>query len=183
MAYEIALNKAWQELIKLNAAKRLSVRFVGDEYDIDLDNRQVLSLSCNVAAKDFPTILILHYLAQRLKGLPPLTGEWLNFRELSGIEGYSTAFRKRSIEPIIRKYGNNPEGILSCLERLPAKKINQADVGIILEVFEQVPARILLWRSDEEFGPDANMFFDRSITHIFCTEDIVVLAGIIASRI
>jgi hypothetical protein len=125
-------------------------------------------------------ILILHYLAQRLKGLPELTEEWLTFRELSGIEGYYPAFRKRSIEPIIRKYGSNPEGILETIERLPAKKVMQGDVGIVLEAFERVPVLIKLWRKDAEFGPDANMLFDRSITKIFCTEDIVVLAGMVA---
>jgi hypothetical protein len=40
-----------------------------------------------------------------------------------------------------------------------------------------------MWRPDEEFGPEANLLFDKSITGIFCTEDIVVLAGIIASEV
>ena len=143
----------------------------------------MLSLACNVPAKDFVAILILHYLISKLKGLPPLTDEWIGFKELSGVEGYSSAFRIRAIEPIIRKYGHKPEMILETLDRLPAKRINQGDIGIVLDVFEGVPVLNILWRGDEEFGPEANMLFDRSITRIFSTEDIVVLAEFVARQL
>jgi hypothetical protein len=183
MSYDVAINKAWEELGKLSPEKTFTVKFLGDEYTADFTNRQIMSLACNVPAKDFTAILILHYLASKLKGLPRLTGEWLSFKELSGVEGYYPAFRKRAIEPIIRKYGENPEAILEDLDRLPAKRVNQGDIGIVSEVFEGVPALITIWRKDEEFGPDANMLFDKSITQIFCTEDIVVLAGFIAGQL
>ena len=181
MSYEIALQKGWEELSLLNPGKTLAVKFLADEYTIDFSEKKVLSLSCNVAAGDFTAILILHYLAHKLKGLPRLIGEWLTFKELSGVEGYAAAFRNRAIDPIIRKYGSHPEGVLAVLDRLPAKRVEQGDVGIVLEAFEDIPVMITLWRADTEFGPDANMLFDKSITKIFCTEDIVVLAGFVAS--
>ena len=183
MSYEAAIDKAWEDLFKLRPHKNLSLKFLADEYSIDLAQKRVISLSCNVPAKDFTAILILHYLARKLKGLPRLTGEWLPFRELSGVEGYLPAFRKRAIEPIIRKYGDNPKAILEVLDRLPAKRVDQGDIGIVLEAFQGVPVLIILWRPDQEFGPEANMLFDKSITQIFCTEDIVVLAGFLASQL
>ena len=183
MGYEIAINKAWEELAKLKPAGNLSVKFLADEYDIDLAAKKVMSLSCNVPVKDFPTVLILHYFIQKLKGLPDLANEWLPFRELSGIEGYYPAFKKRSIDPIIRKYGHSPESLMQVLDRLPAKKVQGADEAIVLQVFDGVPVLIKLWRSDDEFGPDANIFFDKSVTKIFCIEDIVVLAGIVAASL
>ncbi len=183
MSYDLAINKAWEELASLNPEKTVSVRFLADEYTVDFEAKKVISLSCNIPAKDFTAILILHYLAAKLKGLAALTDEWMSFKELSGVEGYYPAFRKRAIEPIIRKYGSHPEGMLEVLERLPAKRVDQGDIGIVLEVFAGVPAMVTLWRSDEEFGPEANLLFDRSITQVFCTEDIVVLAGFIASQL
>ena len=183
MSYDIAINKAWDELAKLNPGEIPSVKFLADEYSVDLEAKKVFSLSCNVPAKDFPSVLILHYLMQKLKGLPDLTGEWLSFRQFSGIEGYYPSFKNRAIKPIIRKYGNNPQGLLQVLERLPAKRVMEADASIVLEAFERIPVLLKLWRGDDEFGPDANMLFDRSITKIFCTEDIVVLAGIVAASL
>ena len=183
MGYEVAINKAWQDLAKLNVTEVFSIRFLADEYTVDPRQKKVLSLSCNVLPKDFTAILILHYLIQKKAGLPELTDEWVTFKELSAVEGYYPAFRKRAIEPIIRKYGSHPEGVLSVLERLPAKRVSQGDLGLVIEALEKVPVLITLWRSDDEFGPEANMLFDRSIARIFCTEDIVVLAGIIASQL
>jgi len=183
MGYSAAINKAWEDLAALNISQVFSIRFLADEYSVDHQQRAVSSLSCNVPAKDFVAVLILHYLIQKIKGLPELASEWAGFKEVSAIEGYYPAFKKRAIEPIVRKYGANPEGVLSVLERLPAKRINQGDIGIVVEAFEKVPALITLWRGDEEFGPEANVLFDRSITRIFCAEDIVVLAGLIASQI
>lgn len=183
MGYEVALNKAWDELVGLNSDRIISVKFLADEYTVNPKDKKVISLSCNMPAKDFIVILILHYLICKLKGLTPLTGEWISFKELTAGESYYPAFRKRAIEPIIAKYGNNPQGLLGALDRLPAKRVNQGDIGIVLEAFAGVPVLITLWRGDDEFGPEANILFDKSITQIFCTEDIVVLAGFISGSV
>lgn len=183
MSYDIAINKAWEELVALAEEKNLSVNFLGDEYSVDLEAKKLISLACNVPAKDFTAILILHYMAKKIKGLRRLMGEWVSFKELSGIEGYYPAFRKRAIEPIIRKYGSNPKALLTVLERLPAKRAQTADVSIVVEAFEGVPVLVELWAGDEEFGPEANMLFDKNITDIFCTEDTVVLAGLVAATL
>ena len=183
MSYQVAIDKSWDELIRLKPKGNLSIKFFADEYSVNIEGRRVLSLSCNAPVKDFIAILILHYLTSKLKGLPSLTNEWMNFKELSGVEGYLSAFRRRAIEPIIRKYGHKPEGLLEALDRLPGKRVNQGDIGIVLDVFEQVPVLVSFWRADEEFGPEANMLFDRSITKIFCTEDIVVFGGFVAASL
>jgi hypothetical protein len=144
MAYAVALEKAWQEVAGAVSQNIFSVKFLADEYSVDCDKKSVMSLSCNVPAKEFTAIILLHYIARKHKGLPQLTGKWLTFREFSGIEGYFDAFKKRSIEPIIRKYGKNPEGLLEVLKRLPSRKADGGDVGIIVDVFEGVPVLIKL---------------------------------------
>ncbi len=183
MGYEAAFKKAWEDLANLKSPKNLSVKFLADEYSIDTLGEKVLSLSCNVPAKDFLSILILHYTARKLQGLPALSGQWLTFRELSGVEGYYDAYHKRSIEPIIRKYGKNPDTIKDVLGRLPGKLSEGGDVSLIIEAFANVPVLIKLWKPDTEFGPDENMYFDASIKNIFCTEDIIVLAQMVSSQL
>ena len=181
----MALDKAWGDLLNLNPnpANNLLVKFLADEYSVDIRERKVFSSSCNVPAKDFISILLLHYLAQKLKGLPVPSGRWLTFREFSGVEGYYEAFHRRCIEPIIRKYGKKPEALKDILGRLPAKLSDGADVSLVIEVFIDVPVLIKLWKQDAEFEPEANMYFDSSIKNIFCTEDIVVLAQMVASQL
>jgi len=183
MGYEAALKKSWDEFLALECGHSLSVRFLTDEYAVQPGERKILGLACNVPAKDFTVILILHYLVRKIKGLPPVSGVWLPFREVAGIEGYYAAFKKRSIEPIIRKYGNNPAALLAAAERFGARRFEGEGSSVIIDMFEGVPVLIKLWPADDEFGPDANIFFDSSIAGIFPIEDIVVLAGIIAARI
>jgi len=183
MSYAAALDKSWEELERLGVPDNLSVKFLADEYSLDSKARSVLSLSCNARAKDHAVILILHYLASRISGLPGLGGEWISFKELVAGEQYYPAFRKRAIEPIIRKYGNNPSGILLNNAGLAASRVEGLEVAITLSAFEGVPALIKIWRSDDEFAAEANMLFDKNISRIFCTEDVAVLGGFIAASI
>ena len=183
MSYKEALEKAWVEVSNLAQNSNFSIKLLTDEYNIDITKRNVFSLSCNTPAKDHIAIIILHYLIQKLKLkiLPKPTGKWIGFRQLSGGDGYYPTFKKRTIEPILRKYGPKPEGLLDRIGRFPAKKAETGDTGIVLEVFEDVPILITIWKQDEEFAPEVNINFDESISKIFCTEDIVVLTEFVAS--
>jgi hypothetical protein len=180
MGYEAALDKSWKALAQDNQTGVYTVKFLGDDYNIDLKDKRVVSCASDLAVKDFTAILILHYLAKKITGLAKLTRQWVSFKELSKVEGYGEAFRKRALEPIIQKYGTDPENLFTALRRLPGEKARTADASVIVEAFEGVPVLIELWAGDEEFGPEVNMLFDKSITDIFCTEDTVVLAGLIA---
>jgi hypothetical protein len=53
----------------------------------------------------------------------------------------------------------------------------------LTRAFEAVPILIELWEADEEFGPEANILFNKTITKIFCVEDIVVLAEVVARTV
>ena len=168
MTYDAAVHKAWGDIGALYSGREpIALRFFSDEYSIDVAGRRVLSLSCNVPAKDFVSILLLHYLKAKLEGLPDITGEWVSFKELSGGEAYYPAFRKRAIEPIIRKHGKAPQGIYAVLDKVRGQKLQQADAALTVEAFEKVPLLIEMWAGDDEFGPEANLLFDKSIQKIF----------------
>ena len=183
MVYETAIQKSWKDLKKSSDKSRYSVKLLCDSYNVNLKERTVLSSSCNIPVKSHAGILILHYLAKKLKGLHPVSGEWISFKELEGGEGYYPTFKKRVIEPIMRKYGTDPDSLLALVERFNAKRTRLADISIAFEVFEGVLILINFWRGDNEFGPEANVLFDRGIKEMFCTEDIVVLSEIVVHSI
>ena len=183
MGYEAALKKSWAELDSVLPQKTANVRFLADEYSIDLASRKVLSLSCNVPAKDYAVILILHYLTRSLKGLPPLTGEWVSFKQLEGGQGYYPTFKKRVIDPILRKYGSNPQALTGIVKRFKSRSVEMADAAVVIEAFEGVPVLLTIWKGDDEFGPEANVLFDKNIAQVFCTEDTIVMAGFVAYSI
>lgn len=181
MTYGPALEKAWTALSGLTGEKRLSVRFLADEYEIDPIKRTILSVSCNVPTKDYLTIILLHYLIKTLgpEGLPAPAGKWIDFRELEGGQGYYPAFKKRTIDVVLHKYGSSPDALLNINERFSARKVQAGDVGVVIEPFKNVLILITLNRADEEFGPDANILLDETAARTFCTEDIVVLTEIV----
>jgi len=183
VGYEVALQKGWDALLKLTQ-ERHSVRFLSDTYEVDPVGKKILSLSCNVPAKDYSGILILHYLRCKLdQGLPGITSRWISFKELTGGEGYYPAFKKRVIDTVMRKYGRKPEALLALVERFKGKTTELADFSVALDVLDGVPILINFWKGDDEFGPEANVLFDKSISDIFCTEDITVLSEIVVHSI
>lgn len=180
MGYDAALEKAWQGIDKASVEKNLTQDFLADAYSIDIANRRVLSISCNAAAKTFTTIILLHYLVKKCAGLPALQNEWISFQDIPESIGYYPVFKARVLRPLARKYGVHPEALVENAKRFGAQTATQGDVGVVIHAFQGVPLLITLWRADDEFGPEANVLFDKSITSIFCVEDIVVLAEIVA---
>ena len=183
MEYEAAIAKSWLELEGVAKEKRYSLRLLADKYEVDTEKKSVFSASCNIPAPPHATILILHYLKQKLIGLAPIRAKWIAFQELLGGQGYYPTFKKRVIDRIKRKYGERPDTLLGLVEKFKAERTQLADVSVVLEVFDNVPVLIQLWRADEEFGPSADVLFDESIAKIFCTEDVVVLSEFIVSSI
>lgn len=186
MGYQQAVEKAWGTLSGLNhEGQGISVTLLSDSYTVSLKNKTVMSDSCNVPAKEHVAILLLHYLARKAeaKAIPPLTGEWSDFKELPGGEGYYPAFKKRTIDRIVKKYGADPESIRNALKIMPGERSDRGDVGIVIRPFKEAAILITLSKADDEFGPDANILFDKNITGMFCTEDIVVLTEMVVHLI
>jgi hypothetical protein len=138
-------------------------------------------VSCNTEAKDYYKILILHYLANEGKVSDIKGDKWVSFRELDGGEVYFPAFRKRAIEPILRKYGSNPRGIFERQHFLDTEELDIGNVAISIKAFPKIKVAIVIWAKDEEFEADCNMLFNEGITRILPTEDAAVLGGIVAS--
>ncbi|MBN1383800.1 MAG: DUF3786 domain-containing protein [Elusimicrobia bacterium] len=183
MGYEAALKKAW-ECVEESASEELyEVRFLNRVFIIKLNDKSAVDKTDGRKVKDFISILILHYLEKRIKGLPLIAGEWISFKELSGGQSYYSAFHKNAIERLISKFEKNPD-ILSCLpDGLSCRRVEYGDSGIIIDVFEGVPVMITLWKGDDEFKFNANILFDKNISLIFCTEDVSILSGILVRNI
>ncbi len=181
--YKVALDISWKKLKALTDKSPFEISFMGDSYPLDAGSRSISSLSCNTPAREDLSVLLLHYLLSDLNGIPPLKREWVSFKDVPEGAFYYSAYRKRAIEPIIRKYGESPEAILTTMDKFNARRVQLGDIGIEFNVFEKVPVAISIWRKDEEFDANANILFDANIAEIFPTEDIAVLGGIIASAL
>ena len=50
---------------------------------------------------------------------------------------------------------------------------------MVVTALPLVPLALILWKGDDEFPPEGNILFDRSITSIFSAEDVAWLSGMV----
>ena len=126
-------------------------------------------------------ILILHYLATA-KGTAA-TGKLIPFRDLPGGVVYYPTFSKRTMEPLTRFFGREPELLKKVCQRLGAQPSDMGDTGIVINAFPRVPITMVLWHGDEELSPQLNLLFDANILDYLETEDVTVVCEIITWKL
>ena len=126
-------------------------------------------------------ILYLHYLcgAWSSKGAKA-TGEWISFQEIPDGRFYMDAFQRRAKNPMVMTFGEKPDLLLKVATELyGAVPFNQGDVSVVMAALPLVPIALILWKGDEEFPPEGNVLFDRSIIGVLSAEDIAWLSGMV----
>lgn len=126
-------------------------------------------------------VLILHYLNKATGSRP--NEDWIAYREVPDGSFYFAAFTGRAINPFKGTFGENAEILRELAPILEGKLIPEGDVGFIFTPFPHVPIKYLLWKGDDEFPPEANILFDRTVQEYLSAEDIAWLAGMIVYRL
>jgi hypothetical protein len=123
-------------------------------------------------------ILLLHY----LNGAPGIKvqGEWISYHDVPDGKFYMDAFLRRAKNPMVQVFGSRPELLVKLAATMyDAKLSDQGDLSVILQALPLVSVVLILWKGDEEFPPEGNIIFDRSIIDILSAEDIAWLSGMI----
>ena len=90
-------------------------------------------------------ILIFHYL-EKARGTP-LTGKWISFAEIPGGAFYHPVFLQRCKAPLVKYFGENPEGLLSAAAaEFKAEPWSMGDVGVKFQAFPFVALGLVLWK-------------------------------------
>ncbi|MCC4770995.1 DUF3786 domain-containing protein [Methanosarcina sp. DH2] len=176
MTYEIALNKAWGEIVALAPYQKYTVKFLTDIYEVKIIDRTVLMRSSDAPASEETSVLILRYLIGILKHGYNQKGEWISFKELRGGPSYYPAFKKNTIKPILKSLREDPDSLIKNLTgRFGGKLVEGGDVSIELVTFPDVRVKFIFWFGDEELPPEVIILFDRELAEIFTTEEIATL--------
>jgi hypothetical protein len=120
-------------------------------------------------------ILMLHYLTEA-KGTP-LQNKVISYKELPGGNIYIDPFNKRTLKPLLKIFGNNPEKLLAVGEKLNGKPANYGDYSITIKSLPRAPITYVLWQGDDEFPASGNVLFDASAPDYLHTEDYAFLAS------
>jgi len=126
-------------------------------------------------------VLILHYLLA--SEVPPLSHQWISYREIPGASFYFGAFIKRAVEPLKKVFGQNLPSFCRAAKILGAQEIENGDAGFEFTAFPAVPLQLILWTGDDEFPAEANILFNKNIGRILSPEDAAWLAGMVVYRL
>jgi hypothetical protein len=152
---------------------KITLKYLNREYLLTLPEIEISPIDSSDKVELRDEILMLHYLVQA-KGTP-LADQLITYPELKEGANYYPSFYKRAVKPLIDFFGPVPEKILECAKPLGATRSDLGDMSVIITAFPRVPITLVLWKGDEEFPPNGNILFDRTILDYQPVEDVNVL--------
>ncbi len=162
--------------------KNLVLRIMDKECAIDLGARTMTYLG--PGGQEVPPhlqILVLHYLegADRAQ----LANRLVTFRDFEGGAIYYPAFKARTLDVIVKEFGEKPDLLRGIGEAMRCEHIDVGSVGFKVDFFPRTPVVVVLWLGDEEVPAAANMLFDANTGKVLPTEDISVMGGALTRRL
>jgi len=161
--------------------KHIQLEYLSHDYIIELPEVNIRRTIGDEAVELRDKILILHYL-NRAAGTEP-SENLIAFKEISEVASYYPTFRKRAIQPLIDRFGKNPEKLISAALEIGGIRSDLGDASVSIETFVRVPITLVIWGGDDEFPPDANILFDANIKDYLSLEDIIILCQTIAWKL
>jgi len=157
------------------------ITFLNREYHIRPPEFEIVLAPGEEQVPITERILILHYL-KNATGVPP-SGEWITFAQVPGGDLYLANFRARSVDRMLRAFSGREETLVEESSAIGGLEAAYGDVSVHLLALPRVPVALVLWRGDEEFSASGNLLYDATVTQYLSTEDMVVLAGTVVSRL
>lgn len=184
-----AISKKDPDLISLLSGAHLHTDPQGNKkISIQFLNRAVvitwpeLGFSIKDSADEVPIqqqILLLHYL-DGTGGGSKISEDWIAFQDVPDGRFYLDAFLKRAKDPLVKTFGQNPKLMIDAATKIyGAIPYDHGDFSVVVKALPLVPVALILWKGDEEFPPEGNILFDRTISDILSAEDIAWLSGMV----
>ncbi len=155
--------------------RQVRIPYLGHPYTLTVRDDKIAFDDASPPLKVPDQVLLLHYLITA-RGVP-VVEEWITFREVPSGSFYYTAFVKRAIAPLQKCFGERLALLGEVARAIGQVAASPGDMALKIFALPRVPIVLSLWRGDEEFPAEANLYFDRSISSYLSTEDIAYLAG------
>jgi len=164
-----------------SGTKKVRIAYIGQTYTLTVQNDTVLFDETSGPLKISDEVLLLHYLITA-EGLP-VSGEWITFREVPSGPFYYASFVKRAIVPLAKCFGEGPSLLNQVSETVGQVLDSPGDIALKIFGLPRVPVVLALWKGDEEFPAEANVYLDKSVSSYLSTEDIAYLSGAVVYKV
>lgn len=182
-----AIRRAKEKLAAVDLNSRCSIlgfplpqegvlRFRAFGQDLTLrQDFELIETTSQKPAKLGDQILILHYL---LCDVPVKeTGELMTFRDMPGGQFYWEPFLSRSINPLLKRIGNNLDTLKKNLGRFDWQPYDAGDFAAKVHALGGLYGYLVYHLGDDEFPPAAEMLFDASVKRVYNSEDVAFMGS------
>ncbi len=154
----------------------------GDAYKVNPHAGVVCCKSENEhPANSYFPIFIVHYLLS--VGEAKIENQWISEKD---IPGGATFFRGPHAVPtdqVTNSFKNDIEAFSRRCTCLLGEPIGMGDAAFRFEITPRVPTVMLYWQGDEDFGPEAGILFDRSISNYLALDVVYALVVEMCARV
>jgi len=165
----------------LDSGRAIAVDFLNRPYRVALPETAITFEDSEEEVILRDKILILHYLTTA-KGTP-LSGKLIAYKELPEGTIYFPTFYQRSIRPLPGHFGAEPSRLADAARMMGGVEADYGDTAVTVNVFPRLPLTLVVWRGDDEFGPEGNILFDSTISDYLPVEDIIVVSESLVRRL
>lgn len=159
-----------------------SIKVWDDEYEIfPHENRIERVGGSERRPHEFFLLFIVYYLLKS-QGIPA-AGVWISEKD---IPGGATFFRGPHEIPtrlISERFGNDIETFKERCEQLHGTSLDMGDAAYRFDITSNIPVAVVYWAGDDEFPPEANIMFDKTISEHLPPDIVFSLAVEICARI
>jgi hypothetical protein len=173
--------KSGTRYLGTGSQKEIVIEYLSQSYRITMPDIEILPRDNQEEIPIKDKVLILHYLLSAKD--TPISSKLTSFKGLPGGGNYFQTFSKRTIDPLVKQFGEQPHLLIDAARKLGGHRVAYGDVAVVVDAFSRIPVTIIMWRGDEEFAPRGNILFDASISDYLSTYDTTVLCESITWRL
>ncbi len=153
------------------------------DYLIDPRTRTIREASRPDHRVSFQTGLVLITTLAKAQNLPQ-SGRMTTPAELPGGRMFFTGPHELPLEPIVERFGSDPQGLVRAARALSGQEVDQgADVAMFIPGLPRVPMWVLLWAGDEEFEPRAVIGIDQRAHFHLALDAVWAMCNVLAARL
>jgi len=128
----------------------------------------------------FP-IFIVHYLLSI--GEAEIQNQWISEKDIPGGATFFRGPHAVPTEMVTKRFQNDIQAFSRHCTNLLGDPIDMGDAAFRFEITPRIPVVMLYWQGDEDFGPEAGILFDRSISKYLALDVIYALVVEMCARV
>ena len=109
--------------------------------------------------------------------------QWISEKDIPGGATFFRGPHAVPTERVTNRFQNDIDAFSRRCTSLSGEPIDMGDAAFRFDITPRIPVVMLYWQGDEDFGPEARILFDRSISKYLALDVIYALVVEMCARV